>query len=80
VNVISEEYLRSNVGDVLHRVEAGEELIVVVDDRPVALLEPLRPREWVSGPELQRVWATPPTGSGDGRTGASSHDLADPFS
>jgi prevent-host-death family protein len=80
VNVISDEYLRRNLGDLLRRVEAGEEFIVVVDDRPVVLLEPIRPREWVSGPELQRIWATPPFGPGDDQPGALSQDLTDPFS
>jgi antitoxin (DNA-binding transcriptional repressor) of toxin-antitoxin stability system len=80
VNVISEEHLRRNLGELLRRVEGGEEFIVVVDDRPVALLEPMRPRNWVSGPELRRVWATPTSGTGDDRTGALSHDLNDPFS
>jgi antitoxin (DNA-binding transcriptional repressor) of toxin-antitoxin stability system len=79
VNVISEEHLRRSLGELLRRVEGGEEFIVVVDDRPVALLEPTRPREWVSGPELRRVWATPPSGTSDNRPGALTQDLSDPF-
>jgi antitoxin (DNA-binding transcriptional repressor) of toxin-antitoxin stability system len=79
VNVISEEQLHSNLEELLHRVDAGEQFIIVVDDRPVALLEPMRPRKWVSGPELQRVWATPPSETSNDRRGAMSQDLADPF-
>jgi antitoxin (DNA-binding transcriptional repressor) of toxin-antitoxin stability system len=80
VNVITEKHLTRHLGELLHRVEAGEKFIVVADGRAIALLEPMGPRTWVSGLGLQRVWATPPPGTGDGRTGALSHDLADPFS
>jgi prevent-host-death family protein len=79
VNVISEEHLRRNLGELLRRVEAGEEFIVVADDRPVALLEPMSPREWVSGPELRRVWATPPSGTSDNRPGALIQNPSEPF-
>jgi antitoxin (DNA-binding transcriptional repressor) of toxin-antitoxin stability system len=80
VNVISKEHLRRNLRELLHRVEAGEEFIVVLDDRPVALLGRMRPRQWVSGPELQRVWATPGSQTIDDRPGALSQGLTDPFS
>jgi prevent-host-death family protein len=80
VNVISEQDLRRNLGELLRRVEAGEEFVVVVDDRPVAVLEPIRPREWVSRPELERIWTTPPSGPSDDQPGALSQELTDPFS
>jgi antitoxin (DNA-binding transcriptional repressor) of toxin-antitoxin stability system len=80
VNVISEQHLRCNLGEVHHRGEAGEEFIVVVDDRPVALLGPTRPGKWVSGSRLQRVWDTPTPGMSEHRLGALYQDLVDPFS
>jgi prevent-host-death family protein len=58
---IPQKELRNNVGEVLRRAEAGEEFTVTVSGRPVARLGPVRPRQWVAGPALQRVWhATAP--------------------
>ena len=56
---IPQKELRNNVGEVLRRAEAGEEFTVTVAGRPVARLGPARPRQWVSGPGLERVWETP---------------------
>lgn len=56
---IPQKELRNNVGEVLRRAEAGEELTVTVAGRPVARLGPVRPRQWVAGPALQRIWQTP---------------------
>ena len=56
---IPQKELRNNVGEVLRRAEAGEEFTVTVAGRPVARLGPARPRQWVGGPQLQRVWETP---------------------
>lgn len=53
-NIASRE-LRNNTAGVLRRVEAGEELVITVDRRPVAALVPLgRRRRWVASGE---VWA-----------------------
>lgn len=60
---IRQKDLRNNVGEVLRRAEAGEELTVTVAGRPVARLGPVRPRQWVRGPALQRVWQTPAPGT-----------------
>jgi len=59
MTTIPQKELRNNVGEVLRRAEAGEEFTVTVAGRPVARLGPARPRQWVSGPGLQRVWQTP---------------------
>lgn len=59
MEIIPQKELRNNVGEVLRRAEAGEEFTVTVAGRPVAQLGPARPREWVRGPALQRVWQTP---------------------
>jgi prevent-host-death family protein len=58
VTTIPQKELRNNVGEVLRRAEAGEEFTVTVAGRPVARLGPARPRQWVEGPALQRVWNT----------------------
>jgi len=59
MTVIPQKELRNNVGEVLRRAEAGEEFTITVAGRPVAQLGPTRRRQWVSGPELDRIWATP---------------------
>jgi prevent-host-death family protein len=59
VVTIPQKELRNNVGEVLRRAEAGEEFTVTVAGRPVARLGPARPRQWVDGPTLKRVWNTP---------------------
>jgi prevent-host-death family protein len=59
VPVIPQKELRNNVADVLRRAEAGEEFTITVAGRPVAHLGPAKRRQWVSGPDLARIWATP---------------------
>ena len=59
MTTIPQKELRNNVGAVLRRAEAGEEFTVTVAGRPVARLVPTRPRQWVGGAALQRVWQTP---------------------
>jgi prevent-host-death family protein len=57
--VIPQKELRNNVGDVLRRAEAGEQFTITVAGRPVAQLGPAERRQWVSGPQLAKVWETP---------------------
>jgi len=56
---IPQKDLRNNVGDILRRAEAGEEITITVAGRPVAQLGPTERRRWVSGPALRAVWHTP---------------------
>jgi prevent-host-death family protein len=76
---IPQKELRNNVGEVLRRAEAGEEFTVTVAGRPVARLGPARPRQWVRGAELQRVWQTPAPETLDRDLTRISGDLADVF-
>lgn len=57
---IPQKDLRNNVGEVLRRAEAGEELTITVSGRPVAQLGPLRAREWIDSADLHELWALPP--------------------
>jgi prevent-host-death family protein len=59
VPVIPHYELRSHLGEVLRRADAGEEFTITVAGRPVARLGPARHRQWVSGPELAKIWQTP---------------------
>lgn len=52
---IASRELRNDTRGVLRRVEAGEDITITVDGRPVAVLRPIsaRPR-WISGEEFLR--------------------------
>jgi prevent-host-death family protein len=79
VTTIPQKELRNNVGEVLRRAEAGEEFTVTVAGRPVATLGPARPRQWVSGRALQRIWqASAPQTLGDDLARIPGA-VADPF-
>ena len=56
---ISQEQLRDEVGKVLHRAEAGEEMKVTISGRPVATLGPANRGLWVDGKALAAIWQTP---------------------
>jgi prevent-host-death family protein len=79
VTTIPQKELRNNVGDVLRRAEAGEEFTVTVAGRPVARLGPTRPRQWVDGAALQRVWNTPAPQTLDDDLAAFPAEIADLF-
>jgi prevent-host-death family protein len=79
VPVIPQKELRNNVADVLRRAEAGEEFTITVSGRPVAQLGPARRRQWVSGADLAKVWATPAPRTLAGDLERFPGDIADPF-
>jgi prevent-host-death family protein len=79
VPVIPQKELRNNVAEVLRRAEAGEEFTITVAGRPVAHLGPARRRQWVSGPDLAKIWDTPPPRTLDEDLEHFPGDLADPF-
>ncbi len=56
---IPQKELRNNIGEVLRRAEAGEEMIITVAGREVARLGPTDRRQWVGGIPLEAVWRTP---------------------
>src|ERR1035441_3649369 len=57
---IPQKELRNNIGEVLRRAEAGEQLTITVAGRPVAQLGPARTRQWVPSAQLKDLWATAP--------------------
>ena len=57
---IPQKELRNNVGEVLRRAEAGEQITITVSGRPVAQLGPARTRQWVDTTELRELWNLPP--------------------
>jgi len=79
VPVIPQKELRNNVAEVLRRAEAGEEFTITVAGRPVAQLGPARRRQWVSGPDLAKVWRTPAPRTLTSDLEQFPGELADPF-
>jgi prevent-host-death family protein len=56
---IPQKELRNNVGEVLRRAEAGEEITITVAGREVARLGPTGRRHWVAGATLRSIWQAP---------------------
>lgn len=56
---IPQKELRNNIGEVLRRAEAGEEITITVAGREVARLGPTGRRQWVGGSALKAIWQTP---------------------
>lgn len=79
MNSIPQKELRNHIGEVLRRVEAGENLIVTVAGRPVAELGPTGRRRWVSGAVLARVWQGPTPRRLDADLSSLDAGLVDPF-
>src|SRR3954471_10211433 len=80
VPVIAQKQLRNNTAEILRRAEAGEEFTITVAGRPVARLGPVRRRQWVSGPDLVKVWDAPAPQTLEAELSGSPAELADPFS
>jgi prevent-host-death family protein len=76
---IPQKELRNNVGAVLRRAEAGEEITITVAGRPVAQLGPAGRRQWVSGPALRAIWETPAPRAFPADVDVLPGELRDPF-
>lgn len=59
--MIPQKELRNNVGEVLRRAEAGEEITITVSGRPVAVLGPLPDKSspWVKAEDAADIWDLP---------------------
>ena len=50
---VASRELRNDTRGLLRRVEAGEDIVITVDGRPVAVLQPVRGRRrWISSGEF----------------------------
>jgi prevent-host-death family protein len=76
---IAQKELRNNVGAVLRRAEAGEEITITVAGRPVAQLGPAGRRQWVSGSALRAIWDTPALRTFPASVDLLPGELGDPF-
>lgn len=77
---IPQKELRNQVGEVLRRAEAGEEITITVSGRPVAQLGPARTRQWVPGAQLADLWGAPTDPTLEKDLEALGGKLTDPWS
>jgi len=56
---IAQRTLRNQSSAILRRAEKGESFLVTVNDRPVAVLGPYQPRQWVPAARVREVLASP---------------------
>ena len=77
---VPQKELRNNIGEVLRRAEAGEEITITVSGRPVAQLGPARTRQWVPGAQLTDLWAAPADPTLEKDLEAMGGELTDPWS
>lgn len=59
VKAIPQRELRNNSAAVLRAAEHGEEFVITVDGRPVAVLGPYRKRQWVPREGVAEMLNTP---------------------
>ena len=76
---VPQKELRNNIGEVLRRAEAGEEITVTVSGRPVAQLGPARTRQWVSSSQLAELWKAPGDSTLEKDLAALGGELKDPW-
>jgi len=61
METIPQKELRNNIGEVLRRAEAGEELTITVSGRPVAVLGPVvQKSHFVPASRLTELWNSAP--------------------
>jgi prevent-host-death family protein len=80
LTTIPQKELRNNIGEVLRRAEAGEEITITVSGRPVAQLGPARTRQWVPSAQLIDLWAAPADPTLEKDLEAFGGELIDPWS
>lgn len=80
MRIIPQRELRNNSAAVLREAERGEEFIITVDGRPIAVLGPYRKRQWVQRDSISQMLATPtdPTHLEDIRR-RTTDDIRDPW-
>jgi prevent-host-death family protein len=76
---IPQKELRNQVGEVLRRAEAGEEITITVSGRAVAQLGPVRSRQWVNGSVLAELAALGPDPTLMEEIETFEGELADPW-
>jgi len=60
MRTIAQRELRNQSGQILREAEGGEQFLITVEGRPVALLSPCPKRQWVSRDEVLKLLHTNP--------------------
>jgi len=60
MKTIAQRDLRNRSGQILREAESGEQILITVEGRPVALLGPCARRQWVPRAEVVRLIASIP--------------------
>jgi prevent-host-death family protein len=79
---IAQRELRNHSGEILREAEGGEQFLITVEGRPVALLSPCPKRQWVSRSEalkLLRAGKPDPDFFDDVAELGNLRDLTDPW-
>ncbi len=58
MRTIAQRELRNQSGQILREAESGEQFLITVEGRPVALLSPCPRRQWVSKAEVLKLLRT----------------------
>jgi prevent-host-death family protein len=58
MRTIAQRELRNQSGQILREAEAGEQFLITVEGRPVALLSPCPKRQWVPRAEILKLLRT----------------------
>lgn len=59
MKTIPQRVLRNESGKILRQAEDGEQFIITVQGRPVAVLAPYERRQWVAADSVRDLLATP---------------------
>jgi len=79
---IPQRELRNNSGEILRETEKGEQFLITVEGRPVALLSPYPKRQWVPRTDVLQLLRTAepdPTFFADVSELGTLEDLTDPW-
>lgn len=76
---VPQKELRNQVGEVLRRAEAGEELEITVAGRPVARLLPLERPQFVAVAQFREIYRSPTDPNWLEDADEFAAGLADPF-
>ncbi|HEX3526294.1 MAG TPA: type II toxin-antitoxin system prevent-host-death family antitoxin [Thermoanaerobaculia bacterium] len=58
MRTIAQRELRNQSGQILREAEGGEQFLITVEGRPIALLSPCPKRQWVSRTEVLKLLRT----------------------
>ena len=83
MKTIAQRELRNRIGEILRQAEAGQQFVVTVDGRPVAVLGPYPKMQWVPKAEFLQILRSQPADptllQDLAEMGGTLEDLEDPW-